>query len=356
MKNVAYLLSLQLVDGLGRVSLQKLLDHFQDPKLIWQASAGELKTVDLSEKVISNLALTRQQIDPLKYHQQILNKGINILTLDDPKYPELLKNIYDPPQVIYYKGQWPDQIDQSIGVVGTRRMTSYGKSVTETLVEDLVAAGMVIVSGLARGIDTVAHQTAVQNHGQTIAVLGSGLENIYPIENTHLAEQIIDSGGVVISEYPPSYSALASNFPVRNRIISGLSLGVLVIEADEGSGSLITARNALDQSREVWAVPGPITSRYSIGPINLIKQGATPVISANDILESLGLEQAPIKEQIVVSGVEQQILELVDSETRHIDEIVRLTQKQTSEISSILIKMEIIGLVKNLGGGRYIRS
>lgn len=273
MKNIPYLLTLHSIDGLGPIRLKAILDYFKDPKLAWEA-----QSID-----------ARKRLDPISYAKKISDSGIKWLTVFDKSYPKLLAQIYDPPIVLYYKGKIDNWNKPAIAVVGTRKMTSYGKLVAKQFTKGLSDAGLTIVSGLARGVDSQAHLTAVAENGRTIAVLGSGLNNIFPPENSSLAEKIASGYGAVISEFPPDEAALPGNFPARNRIISGLSLAVLIIEAAEDSGSLITARLALEQGRDVFAVPGPVTSYLSKGPINLIRQGAIAVSNPDEILEELGI-------------------------------------------------------------------
>ncbi len=244
--------------------------------------------------------------------------------------------------------------------MGTRKVSGYGRLVTEKLVSELVEAGLTIVSGLARGVDSVAHQTAVKEKGRTLAVLGGGLNHIFPPENTRLAEEIAKGFGAVLSEFPPDSPSLPGNFPARNRIISGLSRAVLVTEAAEDSGSLITARDALEQGRDVFAVPGPITSELSKGPLTLIKQGALLVTSADEILEELGLgkiinPRLQMTNSIVLSEAEQKIVDCLAPESKHVDEICRELKISAATVSAALIKMEISGLVKNLGAGVFIK-
>jgi len=273
MKNIPYLLALHSIDGLGPIKLKEILDRFKDPKLAWEAQSTQ----------------TRKNLDPESFAETIKDQGIKWFTIYGEDYPKPLKEIYDPPVVLYYKGEITPQDQSAIAVVGTRRMTGYGKVVTQQFTKDLVARNLTIVSGLARGVDSEAHWTALRTGGRTIAVLGGGLNKIYPPENRNLAEEIVKGHGALVSEFPPNNPPLPGNFPARNRIISGLSLAVLVTEAAEDSGSLITARFALEQGRDVFAVPGPITSSLSKGPIDLIKAGARPVTNADEILEDLGI-------------------------------------------------------------------
>ncbi len=359
--NTAYLVALQQIPGLGPIRLKLLLEYFSDSKLAWQASLKQWQEIKVPQNVIQAWQESKKTTAPEQLLQQILDDGIRVLSIFDPEYSLLLKEIYDPPIVIYYLG---DNLEvfkrKSLGVVGTRQITSYGRLLTEKFINILAGAGLVIVSGLARGVDTVAHQETLKAKGQTIAVLGGGLKQIFPAENIKLALAIAQNGGLVISEFSPNEPSLPGNFPARNRIISGLSVGVLVTEAATESGSLITARCALEQGREVYALPGPVTSSQSMGTLNLIKQGAKLVTSAEDILADLGMDQVTNTETRVknvgnLSEAEQRILDLLSLENRQIDEICRELKLPAAIVASSLVKMEIFGLVKNLGGGVYLK-
>ncbi len=359
MNNIPYLLALHSIDGLGPIRLRAVLDYFKDPKLAWEANENELIRIGIYRNTVNLLVETRKKLEPESYAGKIAESGIKWVTLFDKAYPKLLAQIYDPPVVIFYKGE-PDWDKKAIGVVGTRKITGYGRVVTKQFTRGLVEAGLTIVSGLARGVDAEAHQTAVTENGRTIAVLGGGLNKIFPPENRSLAAKIASGFGAVISEFPPDYASLPGNFPARNRIISGLSLGVLVIEAAEDSGSLITARAALEQGREVFAVPGPVTSDLSKGPIDLIRAGARAVFSPDEILEELGISKVGSSESSVqnekdLSEEERQVLAILENENRHIDEIGRELQFPSSKISALILKMEISGLVENLGAGIYCK-
>ncbi len=361
MTNIEYLLSLHSINGLGPIRLSALLKHFQDPKIIWELDANLLLKSGLPKSVVENFTQFKKSITPLQYLEYIQSCGIKFVTIYDQNYPTLLSQIPNPPIVLFFRGQFPDNMDQSVGVVGTRRITSYGKIVTEKFSQALASSGIIIVSGLARGVDSVAHQSTIDAKGQTIAVLGGGLNKIFPSENLKLAQNIIDLGlGAVVSEFPPDFPSLPQNFPARNRIISGLSRGVLVTEADAGSGSLITAKEALDQGREVYAIPGPITSQYSKGPSLLIKQGAKLVTEPEEILEDLGIHRSVIRDRrsdySELSETEKKVLDLLIGEQRQVDEICRVLNSQASQVSACLIKMEIKGLIKNIGGGNYIKT
>lgn len=358
MNNIPYLLALHSIDGLGPIRLKNILDYFKDPKLAWEANSGELRNLGIPQPTIDLLIETRKKLEPETYAQTIQEGGISWITIFDENYPGLLKQIYDPPTVLYFKGKLKDE-EKSLAVVGTRKITGYGKVATEEFVKGLVAGGLTIVSGLAKGVDSQAHLSAIHAKGRTIAVLGGGLNYIYPSENQSLAGQIVESGGIILSEFPPDYPSLPGNFPSRNRIISGLSLGVLVVEAAEDSGSLITARLALEQGREVFAVPGPITSSLSKGPIDLIKEGTRVVMNAEEILEELGINQVQSKKLKVQSDnlteEEKKMLDILENEQLHIDEICRKLNLPAAKVSGTLLKMEISGYVQNLGSGIYCR-
>ncbi|MDD5147477.1 MAG: DNA-processing protein DprA [Candidatus Daviesbacteria bacterium] len=359
MNNIPYLLALHSIDGLGPVRLKAVLDYFKDPKVAWEADAEEIRKIGIPQSVVDLLVEIRKKLDPEIYAEEIAQSGIKWIIIFDENYPKLLAEIYDPPIVIYYKGKL-DFDEKAIGVVGTRKITGYGKVVTEQFTRGLVQAGFTIVSGLARGVDSQAHLTTISEGGQTIAVLGGGLNNIFPSENRGLAAKIAGGFGAVISEFPPDSPSLPGNFPARNRIISGLSLGVLVIEAAEDSGSLITARSALEQGREVFAVPGPVTSNLSKGPIGLIQNGAMAVFSVDEVLEQLGINQVQnVKFKVQTENLseeEKKILGVLENEDMHIDEIGRLVNFDSPKISALLLRMEISGLVQNMGAGIYCKK
>lgn len=354
-----YLVALHTIDGLGSVRLLKLFQYFGEGKRIWEAKERELKGLGIPDKVIGAVKQAKIDLVPERYFETLLHSKIKILTLCDNEYPKLLQEITTPPFILYYKGHFPT-LTHSIGIVGTRKATGYGKAVTQNLTTELVKSGFVIVSGLARGVDTIAHKSCIESNGKTIAVLGGGLNKIYPPENIPLADDIAYNFGCVLSEFPPDYPHLAGNFPARNRIIAGLSQAVLVTEAAEDSGSLITARFAADQGKDVFAVPGPINSTLSQGPLSLIKDGAKLVTSVDDILSELGVSKNGNKEinaEVLnqLSDLERLVLELLSLESKHLDELSRELKITSAQISAILIKLEISGLVKNLGSGVYTK-
>jgi len=292
---------------------------------------------------------------------------IKTLAYADPLYPPLLREIPQPPQTLYYRGALKEGEKNCLAVVGTRKPTFYGEQVTPALVEELALAGLTIVSGLATGIDALAHKAALKAGGRTIAVLGSGIDDssFFPQDNLRLMHEIIAGGGLVISEFPPGTPARREHFPQRNRIISGLSRAVLVIEAPTRSGSLITSRHALDQNRDVFAIPGPITSPYSWGPNHLIKQGARPVLKAQDILDELGIEALPIKTgaqtetkagTVPAREPSDPLTAFLSAHPVHIDELIRKSGQRVAAVSARLTALEIQGKVKNVGGGRYVKT
>lgn len=359
MTDLPYIIALHSVDGLGAIRLRRILDYFQDPKLAWSKSTDqELKNLGVPENVIALLHHARKNLDPERYYQSILDSQIKILTINDPNYPDPLKQIYNPPAVLYYRGEILEKDENAIGIVGTRKVSGYGRTITQRFAFELAQNGFTIVSGLAKGVDTIAHNAAIQAQGRTLAILGGGLNQIFPLENIGLAKKISDGFGAVISEYPPDASSLPGNFPQRNRIIAALSKGVVVTEAAEDSGSMITARLALEYGKEVFAVPGPITSELSRGPSNLIKDGAKLTFSTDDILAEFGklVKNSPAQVDLRnLTDIEKLILENLD-ESKHIDQICRDLQKPAPEITAALIKMEIKSVVLTLGGGVYSKN
>ncbi|MBI4038881.1 DNA-protecting protein DprA [Candidatus Daviesbacteria bacterium] len=355
--NIPFLLALHSVDGLGPIRLKAILDYFKDPKLAWEANRNQLQEIGIPASAVNLLVEIRRKLDPFGYAQSIADSGIKWMSVFDQNYPKLLAQIYAPPVILYYQGEIQPEDKKAIAIVGTRKMTGYGKVVAQNFTKELSLAGLTIVSGLARGIDSQAHLTAIENSGRTIAVLGGGLNNLFPPENRGLAAKIALGFGAVISEFPPDCPSLPGNFPARNRIISGLSLGVCVVEAAEDSGSLITARHALEQGREVFAVPGPITSALSKGPITLIQEGARIVYSPEDILEELRIDRSGRIDKISqdLSDEEKKVLASLENENMHIDDLGRKLVFPAAKISALLLKMEISGLVQSLGSGIYCR-
>ena len=335
----------------------QLENYFGNLENAWQASSADLKQAGLDSGVIKAIATWRPKISLDEEMEKLERYGVKLLTCHDQDYPARLKEIYDYPPLIYVRGSLLKEDEWCIAVVGTRRATVYGRQVTEEIVSDLVRNKITIVSGLARGIDSVAHRCALEGGGRSIAIFASGLDIVYPAENVGLARSIINQGAV-ISEYPLGAKPRADNFPRRNRIMSGMSLGVLVVEADETSGAMITAHLALEQNREVFAIPGSILSPASRGTNHLIQEGAKLIRSCTDILEELNLtataQQMEMKELIPESDTEASLLKLLSAEPTHIDEVCRASGLPTATVSSTLAMMELKGLVKQAGMMSYV--
>jgi DNA processing protein len=353
-----YYIALSKVPGVGAVRVRKLLDHFGSLEIAWHATLGDLLGSGLDAKSAMSLVETRRSISMEADLEQLEKLGGRAISWEDEQYPQRLKELGSMPPVLYVLGEITPQDAWAVGIVGTRRATHYGKEATERVVAGLVEAGVSVVSGMARGIDTVAHKSALEAGGRTLAVLGSGLDVIYPPENRNLARQMVDDGlGAIITEYPLGTLPEPTNFPPRNRIISGLSLGVLVVEAAEKSGALITVEFALEQGRDVFAVPGPVTSRLSEGTNNLIKKGAKCVTCAADILEELDLnmvtEHVEAVRALPSDPTERMLLGHLQDQTRHIDDLTNLTDLPASTVSAVLTMMELKGMVRHLGGMQY---
>lgn len=358
-KDLSYWVTTSAIPGVGTATFNFLLHRFKTLKHFWDAGDEQVRKLKLDVKTRESIIDFRKKVDPKIYLEAVYEKGIKVVSLVDRDYPANLRQISDAPPVLYYKGTLLPQDDLAIAVVGSRNATVYGRQVTEKLVSNLASSGLVIVSGLARGIDAIAHRAALSVGGRTIAVLGSGVDMIYPPENRPLAEKIAQNGALV-SEFPLGYPSVPSNFPARNRIISGLSLGVLVTEAAIDSGSLITAGQAAEQGREVFAVPGPITSRMSEGVNKLIKEGVHPATQVEDILEILDVEGKTRQvtrntrhDKMKLDKNQQKILLLLDGQAKHVDLIARETGMPIEKVSSTLSLMELSGFVKNYGSGMW---
>ena len=347
-------------ERIGPVRFKKLLGHFGSLEEAWKnAGAKDFIQAGLEEDLAKEIVLRRPQIDLAKELDKLKKESIGIITILDEDYPKLLKEIYDAPPIMYIKGSLKPEDEFAIAVVGTRKLSTYGQQVTSQISRELAQAGLTIISGLALGVDTLAHLAALEQKKRTIAVLGSSVDrfNIFPPQNRSLAEKVAQNGAV-LSEYPIGAPALAHHFPNRNRIVSGLTLGTLVVEAPEKSGAMITANHALAQNREVFAVPGSIFSNNSIGPNILIRSGAKLVVSAQDILEELNLKD--LATNIAVSQImpdnpeEELILKILSHEPVVVDKIVQATKLNTATVNSTLVMMEIKGKIKNLGGMQYV--
>jgi len=356
-KDIKYWVGFSFIPGIGRVRLTQLENHFGNLVDAWQATPADLKHAGLDSGSVNAITSWRPKISLEAEMEKLERYGVKVLTWHDPDYPSRLKEIYDYPPIIYVRGSLLPEDEWCLAVVGTRRATVYGRQVTEEIVADLARSKITIVSGLARGIDSVAHRSALDAGGRSIAIFACGLDIVYPAENADLARRIIEQGALV-SEYPLGTKPRAENFPRRNRIMSGLSLGVLVTEAGETSGAMITARLALEQNREVLAVPGSILSPASSGTNHLIQEGAKLVRDYTDILEELNLtavaHQIEIKEIIPASETESQLLKQLGAEPTHIDEVCRSSGLPISTVSSTLAMMELKGLVKQVGPMNYV--
>jgi DNA processing protein len=369
-------LAISLTQGLGPTRARKLVVHFGGVEAIFHASLTELESTGIQAVSAQSIAtgksaeLAREEIARATAAQ------VAVLSNEDPCYPPRLKEIYDPPLVLYVRGN-PELLRQpGIAVVGTRHPTPYGSGMAERLSCDLAAQGLVIISGMARGVDTASHRGAISAKGKTVAVFGTGVDVIYPKENSRLSEQILALGGALISEFPMGTFAAPQNFPIRNRILSGMSVGVLVVEAAEYSGTRITARCALEQNRDVFAVPGNVTNKNSWGPNTLIKQGAKLVATWEDVWEDLppdvklALASPPSPESGAASSAslfpeddlpphEQKILTLLKSdEATHIDEVVEKLENELSpsEIFAVLFELELSGKIRQMSGKNFVKS
>jgi DNA processing protein len=322
---------------------------------IFHASERTLKGYNLSKKCIEEIVKSRETYDPEDVVKELDDRQIQPLFIFDPAYPARLAEIADPPFLIYVRGHvnWNQMM---VAVVGSRHMSDYGIEVTEKVASDLAASGVIVVSGLALGIDAIAHQATMNAGGTTVAVLGNGIDRVYPSSNLAIAKDILENGAI-ISEYPCGVQPARYTFAVRNRLISGLCQAIVVTEAAEGSGSLITARSALEQNREVFAVPGSIFNVNSVGPNSLIKMGAHPLTSVQDIFDEFGLSHpevaTSIREIMGATEEEKAIIGILQTEPRHIDEIIKISGLSHSSVSSALTIMEIGGKIKHLGNMRF---
>ena len=357
-----YWVALNMVVGVGKTLFHRLVGALGSPEQVFRSSRKDLLQVEgIGEKVASEILKFELDKQIEREWHFIEKLSLEILTLESPGYPPLLKAIYDPPPVLYWKGKNFDQFKVPLAVVGTRAPTNYGKIVTEALCERLSTMGICIVSGLARGIDTCAHKSALKAGGETIAVMGCGLSHTYPPENRYLQDKIVGNG-TIVSEFPVTRRPDRNSFPARNRIISGLSYGTLVIEAGEKSGALITAQFALEQGREVFALPGNITSAKSRETNRLIKTGAILVEGPESIVEELpasvqdflGPLSSNASENPDLSPLEQQVVSVLTREEKHIDFIIENSRLSPAEVSATLIQLELKGLVRQLEGKLFV--
>jgi DNA processing protein len=338
------------------VRFRALLERFGSLRAAWEAPEARLREAGLDQRALGNLLRMRKSLNLDRALEAVERAGAQVLTWEDEGYPAALGALNNAPPVLYLKGALTEADAWALAVVGTRKATVYGRRVTEQLVDTLARSGLTIVSGLAKGIDAAAHRAALEAGGRTIAVMGCGVDVVYPADHRELA-QAVASSGAVLSEYPLGTRPEAGNFPPRNRVISGLSLGVLVTEAGEGSGALITADYAVNQGRDVFAVPGNVLSPGSRGTNRLIQDGAKLVMGAEDILEELNLgmavQQAEAREVIPTDENEAQLLSLLADEPLHIDDLCRLSRMPISQVTSNLTLMELKGIVRQVAPMRY---
>lgn len=357
MDDIRYYLGFNCVSGIGPARFDRLRAVFGSLELAWHASTGDLMAAGLDSRSIEALVRTRHTLNLDAEYERVLEQGVRLVTREDAAYPPLLAQTINPPFLLYVRGTLAEQDRWALAVVGTRQASTYGKEVARKLVTALAAAGVTIISGLALGIDAVAHDAALEAGGRTLAVLGSGVDQVYPLRNYELGTAITRQGAL-ISEYPLGTLPTATNFPPRNRLISGLALGVLVVEAAPKSGALITAQFASEQGRDVFAVPGNIFSPRSEGPHRLIRDGAILVATVDDILDALNLQSAFVQQEITAimpeTPVEATLYALVEDEPRHIDELRRQSGLAMPEVSATMALLELKGLVRQVGGMQYV--
>jgi len=374
-REATHWLALALTEGLGASRIRKLIEHFGSAERVFHASLTELEASGMRAVSAQSLATGKSMELAQEEMAKAADVKARIISLSDPEYPTRLKEIYDPPVILFVKGNVEILSQPGIAMVGTRHPTPYGMGMAERLGTDLANRGLVIISGMARGVDTASHRGAIAAKGKTVAVLGTGIDVMYPKENTRLADQILALGGALISEFPVGTAPTPQNFPIRNRIISGMSIGVLVVEAAEYSGTRITSRCALEQNRDVYAVPGNVTNKNSWGPNTLIKQGAKLVATWEDVWEELPTEiqlalgamhsessqpaNASLFPDDIPSPHEQKILRLLKADqSTHIDELVEQLENEisSSEIFAALFELELSGKVRQMPGKNFVKS
>ena len=359
MSDVPFWLGFNLIPGIGPVRFRRLHSFFGTAEVAWRAEARDLAAAGLDPKTIESLVMRRSRIDLEREVARVERAGVTLATLDGGNYPPLLKHVVDAPPLLYIHGSLRTTDELAIAVVGTRHATVYGKQVCERIVGEVAGRGVTVVSGLARGIDAVAHRVALASGGRTIAVVGCGVDVVYPPEHAPLARDIIDNGAIV-SDYPLGTSPDAGNFPPRNRIISGMSRATLVVEAGEKSGALITANYAVEQGRDVLAIPGSILAAGCVGTNRLIQQGAKLVQDATDIFDELNVatvgQQLEFRALAPDDPVERSLLDVLTGEPSHIDEIVRAVNLPVATVSSTLALLELKGMARHVGGMYYVTT
>ena len=358
----AFWVLLNTAAGIGPIRFQRLLQVCGDAQGAWQATDLELAAAGLERRTIEAIKRLRSRITPEAVLERLRQLDIHPVTLLDPDYPENLRYVADPPPVLFTRGRLTDLDQSAVALVGTRRASPYGRTVAERLASDLAQAQVTVVSGLARGVDTSAHNAALLAGGRTIAVLGNGLDQVYPPSNAGLARKIVEANaGALVSEFAPGIPPDAVNFPRRNRIISGLSLLTVIVEAGERSGALITADFALEQGRDVLAVPGSILSPTCAGSNQLLRQGATPVTCADDILELLESAHSSALSRMArhvpeLAPEESTVWRALSPEPHHVDELARGLDMSSGELSATLAMLELKGLARQVGSMLYTRS
>lgn len=352
-----YFVGFNLVRGVGSVRVRMLLDYFGDLETAWNAPTGALIEAGLGEKLVKALQQVKATCNLEERWEDIQRKNIQVITWDDGNYPVRLREMDQPPPVIYCRGAIKPEDDWAVAVVGTRRMTAYGRQVADEMTRGIASQGATIVSGLARGVDAVAHLAALDAGGRTVAVLGSGVDQIYPPEHEKLAARI-EVQGAILSDYAPGTPPDSANFPPRNRIISALARAVIVVEAGESSGALITAAFAAEQGKEVFAVPGQIHAPQSLGTNRLIQQGARLLLNPQDVVEVLNMTQLPeqthLRQVLPSDPVEALLFSILSREPQHIDAIRMNSQLPIEQVSAALTIMELKGIARHVGGMQYV--
>lgn len=356
-----YWLGLHFVPNFGVVRISQLLAHFESAEALWREPDASLMRLNLPRNMLRQFCDARRKIDLSQTMEAIARAGASLVTLEDEAYPALLRQLSDRPLLLYVRGQFQAEDDKCLAVVGTRKASKYGWDVANQLAAEIADQGITIVSGMAQGIDAAAHRGALTAGGRTIAVIGTGIDKIYPRENADLAEEIV-ANGAIVSEMPLGAMPLAKNFPQRNRLISGMSLGVLVVEAPAKSGALNTVSHALDQGREVFAVPHNIFSLSGRGCNQLIQEGAKLVADVDDILDELNLSHIKAQTRITTerlqpaNDTEDAIFEQLSADPIHVDIIVRQTKLPTATVTSTLTMLELKGLAESAGPMQYCRA
>lgn len=349
-----------LLPQFGNNRLLKLSNYFPSYKEGFFATSQELEYAGIEPEIINHWDKFKTTINPEHEWEKLQTEKINLLTPHSNSYPALLREIEKYPALLYFKGIMPDWDELCIAAVGTRKITNYGRTVTPLIIDPLIDAGVTMVSGMAYGVDATVHKMAIEKQKRTVAILGCGLDNssIYPKEHAWLADQIIENGGALISEYPIGTAALKYHFIARNRIISGMSAATIIVECNLKSGSLITARYALEQNRAVYAVPGQIYAEQSQGPNNLIKMGARLVTCAQDILEDLNIENShtPTKTKIPTGDnpTESALLRILSFDPINLNQLIKESGLPAGDVISALTFLEMKGYVRNLGGQQYV--